>query len=272
MLFTSLIVLYVLLNVDCQRYRTPEQLRIIGGEIVSIASFPFVGVVVLKPLGSIKDEDIYFAGGTSITAPKWAVTAAHCVIDFQREIKYGRVFIRSNSTIWSNETSLEMSEHLVLNVIIHKQFDGIKDDYDIALLKVKQEFVGKYERPIPLAEVNYKFKAGTLATILGWGTTTLGAEPFTVLELRATEVNLIDPKVCIDKFRNTSEVITTRMLCAGAHGRDACVNDSGGPLVQNHTLIGIVSWGLECASDAHPGVYTKVMVFTSWIRRIQEKY
>ncbi|KAF2894263.1 hypothetical protein ILUMI_11912 [Ignelater luminosus] len=62
-------------------------------------------------------------------------------------------------------------------------------------------------------------------------------------------------------------IITRRMVCAGTYTgeKDACFYDSGGPLVQNKTLIGIISWGRKCASPSWPGVYVKIAYFSNWI-------
>uniref|UniRef100_A0A8D2MB99 Peptidase S1 domain-containing protein n=1 Tax=Zonotrichia albicollis TaxID=44394 RepID=A0A8D2MB99_ZONAL len=84
-------------------------------------------------------------------------------------------------------------------------------------------------------------------------------------------VKLIDSDTC-----NRKEVydgdITPRMLCAGylEGGVDACQGDSGGPLVTPDSrlmwyLVGIVSWGDECAKPNKPGVYTRVTYFRDWI-------
>lgn len=59
------------------------------------------------------------------------------------------------------------------------------------------------------------------------------------------------------------------MICAGTEkgGKDACQNDSGGPLVVGNILYGIVSWGCGCGRANYPGVYTNVAEYTSWIKK-----
>ena len=52
---------------------------------------------------------------------------------------------------------------------------------------------------------------------------------------------------------------------------DACYGDSGGPLMlfteqQRWEVVGIVSYGYDCASPLYSGVYTRVTYFLDWIR------
>ncbi|CAG2053116.1 unnamed protein product [Timema podura] len=42
--------------------------------------------------------------------------------------------------------------------------------------------------------------------------------------------------------------------------------ESGGPLMADGELVGIVSWGVDCGKPEYPGVYTRVGVLRDWIR------
>ena len=49
-------------------------------------------------------------------------------------------------------------------------------------------------------------------------------------------------------------------------GKAECNGDSGGPLLVNNVMVGIVSWALKpCAVAPYPGVYTDVASFVPWL-------
>ena len=57
-----------------------------------------------------------------------------------------------------------------------------------------------------------------------------------------------------------------------AQHKDSCAGDTGGPVVCNDELQGLVSKGVGCARRNSPGVYTKVCYFTEWIKDEIEKF
>ena len=64
------------------------------------------------------------------------------------------------------------------------------------------------------------------------------------------------------------------MVCAGHFNGtlgDSCTGDSGGPLtIENRgrwVLAGIISWGDGCGRIGKYSVYTRVSIYSRWIRR-----
>ena len=71
-------------------------------------------------------------------------------------------------------------------------------------------------------------------------------------------------KTCTNWYRKAGVPILNEIhLCAGYKigGKDACLGDSGGPLIcvenRKPVLRGLVSWGIGCADEERPGVYTR---------------
>jgi hypothetical protein len=67
--------------------------------------------------------------------------------------------------------------------------------------------------------------------------------------------------------------ITSNMMCARDDNQDSCQGDSGGPLVvkgkggSDDVQVGVVSWGIGCASESFPGVYSRISKAYDWIKK-----
>ena len=229
--------------------------RIVGGRNATIAQHPWqVALIVRDQSGS------GFCGG-SLVAPRWVVTAAHCL---PLAIKPGDVSVKAGVTDYAREGEWIVVERIVR----HDGYDRQSNDNDIALLKIASAAHG---RPIPLATENQSLAAGQALEVTGWGATGEGGTVST--RLQKVTVPFVSNHAC-NKTEAYDRRITPRMICAGsrAGGVDACQGDSGGPLVDRQgggpVLVGIVSFGEGCARKLKYGVYVRVSQFRSWIDRI----
>ncbi|KAI4457880.1 polyserase-related [Holotrichia oblita] len=86
--------------------------------------------------------------------------------------------------------------------------------------------------------------------------------------LRFVNVPIISHAQCVIAYGNA---ILTGMICAGYYGRDACMGDSGGPMICDGNQVGVVSWGVGCGFENYPGVYASVPHYRSWILEQQAR-
>ncbi|KAL7741423.1 hypothetical protein ACLKA6_000751 [Drosophila palustris] len=144
---------------------------------------------------------------------------------------------------------------------VHEKFSMQTMFNDVALLLLSSplEFsIGI--QPIPLA--SSEPKDGTTVIVSGWGSTETEDQP---IKLKSVNVTIVPREKCAEDYGVLSYLISEKSICAAAPGKDSCHKDSGGPLVHNNELVGIVSWGSECASPKYPGVYVNVALIRNWI-------
>ncbi|XP_039181677.1 snake venom serine protease-like isoform X2 [Crotalus tigris] len=142
-----------------------------------------------------------------------------------------------------------------------------KKDKDIMLIRLDRP-VSNSEHIVPLSLPSNPPSVGSVCRIMGWGAITSPNETYPNVP-RCANINILDYAVCQTAYPWWPA--TTRTLCAGIleGGKDACVGDSGGPLICNGEIQGIVSWGAHpCGRRREPGVYTKVFDYTDWIQSI----
>ncbi|XP_072270079.1 granzyme A-like [Pyxicephalus adspersus] len=109
---------------------------------------------------------------------------------------------------------------------------------------------------LPLPKIFSDVTEGTVCDTAGWGAIRSNGRKFPN-KLMEVELPVISRNKCAVKWKPVK--ITENMMCTfDASGKkDACVGDSGGPLLCQKALRGIVSFGpMKCADGEHPGVYT----------------
>ena len=107
--------------------------------------------------------------------------------------------------------------------------------------------------------------------IIGWGSTSTGGGAQNAL--REARVPVVTQDTCARAYSAISRVtIGQDKVCAGDGTRDTCNGDSGGALLSSAlgntwSVIGVTSFGVDCARPDFPGVYTRVDEYLPWIRQ-----
>ena len=84
-------------------------------------------------------------------------------------------------------------------------------------------------------------------------------------DLMYVDMEILEDSYCLSRYEDLFE--PTTMLCAGykSGGKDSCQGDSGGGLVCDGKLTGVVSYGTGCALPGYAGVYMEVSYYADWI-------
>ncbi|XP_056152890.1 prostasin [Lampris incognitus] len=170
-----------------------------------------------------------------------------------------------------------MSTHHVSRVVVPSGYVEPHQGEDLALVKLTTPVTwSDYIRPICLPSSGALFPGGMLCHVTGWGDIRNNVPLHGVGTLQEVAVPIISQSSCQQMYNlqpNDKVDILYDMMCAGYQEgkKDSCQGDSGGPLVcqmVNKTWVqaGVVSFGLGCAQANQPGVYTKVSVFSDFIR------
>ncbi|XP_044757149.1 trypsin-3-like [Coccinella septempunctata] len=226
-----------------------SNLNIAGGEPADIKDFPYQ---VSLRLGNAK------CGG-AILNEKYILSAAHCTYDVDPKeimVRAGSNLLNSGGVVIAVDATFQ-----------HESFDPVTYDYDIVILKLKEDLTFTDSiSPIDLVPAGFIIEDNRLAIVTGYGA--IGPDGPLAKSLQKVDLPLISTETCQTIYG--SEYITERMFCAGyaVGGKDACPGDSGGAIVLDGKVIGLVSFGPACAAPNSPGGYTKVSEFRSFIDSI----
>lgn len=240
--------------------------RIVGGEESTDAEWPWIV--------SIRKNGTHHCAGSLLTN-HWVVTAAHCFKGDLDQLDLFSVLLGA----WQLESPGPRAQQVgIAWVLPHPRYTWKEASRaDIALVRLGRTIqFSERVLPICLPDSSVQLPANTSCWIAGWGTIRDGVALPYPQTLQKLKVPIIDSKVCNRLYGHGArqDAITEDMLCAGylEGQRDACVGDSGGPLmckVNGAWLLGgIISWGEGCAQRNRPGVYTSLLAHRFWVQKV----
>ena len=225
--------------------------EVVGGDVAPPGRFPWM---VRLSMGC----------GGALTAPRVVLTAGHCVDGTGPD---------TGIKITAGVTDVKSPEALTARSVSVLRADGFRGETrgdDWALIRL--------DRPLnlPTLDLAHSAPTGGVMTVMGWGQTDEGALR-QERRLRYATVPVVSDAVCARAYRQVGvDLVADESICAGRRGIDTCQGDSGGPMVRRDSTgrwvqVGIVSWGLGCAREGYPGVYTQVATFRKAIKAATRK-
>uniref|UniRef100_A0A8C7E897 trypsin n=1 Tax=Nothoprocta perdicaria TaxID=30464 RepID=A0A8C7E897_NOTPE len=197
----------------------------------------------------------HFCGGSLINN-QWVLSAAHCY--------------KSSMQVRLGEYNIDVQEDSEVVrraslIIRHPKYSSLTLNNDIMLIKLASAVTFSADVQ-PIALPSACAKVGTECLISGWGNT-LSNGLFSYHGVIQNPQHPLHPLHKAQTFPGEILLLNQLTLLPSS-----LQGDSGGPVVCDGTLQGIVSWGYGCAQKGYPGVYTKVCNFLSWIQETIAAY
>jgi secreted trypsin-like serine protease len=197
-------------------------------------------------------------------------------------------------------TAKPANTYAIKNIIREPEYlDGAASfGKDIALIELARDYKGQKMLLSLTEQTDAITLMGELAEVAGYGDKsfnqtdarddrrTLADQSRLVAasaELLETSLATVPEAICTRKIEALMEQlpedafpfeVTAEQICAGhpKGGQDSCQGDSGGPLVKFDKngcpyQVGIVSWGVQCALEDAPSVYTRISKYSAWIAK-----
>ncbi|XP_032515459.1 trypsin, alkaline B-like [Danaus plexippus] len=255
------LILLAVLGAACAAPRKSN--RIVGGQNTNIERYPFMSGMLENSFWGIRQ----MCGGTLITN-RAVVSAAHCYSG----LSPSALRVRLGSTYASSGGQVQV----VSRIIMHPQYNSRLIINDVAVIRLQNSVSMSNQIQVArIAGPQYNLPDNTRLDVIGWGVTRYQGRPSEVLQ--HVSVNVINQRICVERYAQLQSLpgmgswprVTPEMMCAGildVGGKDACQGDSGGPVVHSgNVLVGITSWGYECAHPTYPGVNVRVSSYANWI-------
>ncbi|XP_037957454.1 trypsin-like [Teleopsis dalmanni] len=245
--------------ISCVDAATEISGRVVGGTAAATNAAPYIV--------SLQQNSVHYCAG-SILNVNWVVTAAHCLTS-KSQVLSSTLVAGSNNV---GGTASTTQKRAISSYVINDLYTGGTAPYDIGLVYTSTAFTFGFAVAAISLPASGSTPTGS-ANLYGWGSTSTTSVPSYPTQLQvAANIPIISLSSCESALGAKGTDVHSTNICTGplTGGIGICTSDSGGPLVQNNVLIGIVSWGkLPCGQANSPSVYVKVSSFVAWISQNQ---
>ncbi|KAM8710058.1 hypothetical protein ACLKA7_016798 [Drosophila subpalustris] len=231
--------------------------RIFAGKTVPVKDYPF--------LVTLRRGRNFICGGALIS-PSCVLTAAHCL---ENRVDVQDLFVHAQQQCVEDVSPLPHVRQAWFS-LVSPQYGLRGYDSDIAIVKLFQPFDIAGNASTIQVDFNELPESANL-TIVGWGQVGQGCNWNQCLQ--GSNITLMKQQECVQRL-GVLGPFTSNMFCAlGKNCSDACLGDSGGPVLYGGRTAGIVSWGVGCGSG-YPGAYTRLssLSMTTFVKSSLQKH
>jgi len=229
--------------------------KIVGGSHTGTDNYPWFASYYLN--GGSK----WVRCGGMLITHEYVLTAAHCIqtgdIEKDPVFRIGEL-CRDNT----DNCGQFQEDRRVMSITINSEFTRADEGHDFALIRLtKPSSIDPVD--IDFMGISPHYSPGKHLYAIGFGNTSY--QGWDSVRLMHVELDYVDNPTCAKVY---PAYMRDDMMCASRLDKDACHNDSGGPLFDKdlNVAVGIISWGNECATPEYPGVYARIASNSDWIK------